>query len=161
MTKATYHGHDQVGAQMTKDILTRMKFPNDVVDVVSDVVKNHMKIKDMNKCKRQSSLRRFFGKKHIDLIVQIADADNKGCEHDKPEGRFDVWELVEKVHAQFDVILPAPIITGEDLIAAGEKPGPAFRDALFHTHNQQLNGCDDKDKLLRSALGFVKQYGKK
>jgi poly(A) polymerase len=37
-------------------------------------------------------------------------------------------------------IRPAPLITGADLIAAGYKPGPQFKDLLTAVEDAQLDG---------------------
>ena len=41
--KITDHGHDRVGAEMTKEILTRLRFPQDEVRLISFLVRDHMK----------------------------------------------------------------------------------------------------------------------
>lgn len=37
-----FYGHDQMGAEMTKEILTRLKFPNAVIDRTANLVRWHM-----------------------------------------------------------------------------------------------------------------------
>lgn len=37
-------------------------------------------------------------------------------------------------------IYPAPLVTGNDLIAAGYTPGPTFRDVLYAVETEQLDG---------------------
>lgn len=37
-------------------------------------------------------------------------------------------------------LAPAPLVTGDDLVAAGLKPGPAFRGVLDRLYDLQLNG---------------------
>jgi len=50
-------------------------------------------------------------------------------------------------------IRPEPLITGDDLIAAGYKPGPMFKDLLMAVEDAQLEGSiSTKDE----ALGLVK-----
>ena len=39
----------------------------------------------------------------------------------------------------FDVINPQPLLTGDDLIAAGFQPGPRFKGLLDHVRDAQLN----------------------
>ena len=51
-----------------------------------------------------------------------------------------------------EAIRPEPLITGEDLIAAGYSPGPAFKEILAAVEDGQLEGrWDSKD----AAMGFV------
>jgi len=51
-------------------------------------------------------------------------------------------------------IRPTPLITGDDLIAAGYAPGPKFREILESVEDAQLEG-----RLLShdAALEFVKR----
>ena len=158
MTKAVFHGHDKVGADMAKQILTRMRFANDVINPVVDIIDSHMKAKDMGKTKKASSLRRFFGKKNIDMIITLVTADENGTQSELKVNEKKIVNVFKEVKERFPDMLPDPIITGEDLIRNNLKPGPAFKFALFHTHNMQLNGCEDKDKLLKAAIGFYKQF---
>jgi poly(A) polymerase len=53
-----------------------------------------------------------------------------------------------------EVLNPQPLITGEDLIAAGLKPGPAFKRILEAARAAQLDGeLRSKDEALRFARG--------
>jgi hypothetical protein len=53
-------------------------------------------------------------------------------------------------------MLPTPIVSGKDLISLGAKPGPAFKFALDRTFDRQLDSDDNKEKLMKAALSFIK-----
>lgn len=41
-----FSGHEEVGARLGREILTRLKYPNDVIDEVAALVRQHMMFKD-------------------------------------------------------------------------------------------------------------------
>ena len=54
-------------------------------------------------------------------------------------------------------IYPKPLVTGDDLIAAGLKPSPLFRDILYMIEDDQLNGVlTDRETALSRALALAK-----
>ena len=51
---------------------------------------------------------------------------------------------------------PPPLVTGDDLVAAGAAPGPAFKTALARAYDEQLEGrLTDKPQALRYAMGLL------
>ena len=53
-----------------------------------------------------------------------------------------------------EIMRPAPLLTGNDLIAAGYAPGPRFKEILSAVEDEQLEGrlCTRED-----AMQFVEQ----
>ncbi|HLK07956.1 MAG TPA: CCA tRNA nucleotidyltransferase, partial [Candidatus Angelobacter sp.] len=51
-------------------------------------------------------------------------------------------------------IRPQPLITGADLIAAGYKPGPAFKELLTAVEDAQLDG---KISTKEEAMELVRE----
>ena len=50
-------------------------------------------------------------------------------------------------------IYPKPLVTGDDLIAAGYKPSPAFRDVLYAIETEQLDGkLTTREQALQRAF---------
>jgi len=61
-----------------------------------------------------------------------------------------------------DEIYPKPLVTGDDLIAAGLKPSPMFRDVLYAIETEQLDGkLTDRTVALERALAFAKSADEK
>ena len=154
---SNFHEHDRVGARMTREILTRMRFPNDVRDSVVELVRMHMTHHDIQKMRRVHKARRLLGRPDIDDILTMGEADTMGTVHLESTFREDrTMESVRAWRDRFPVMLPDPIVTGDVLIAAGGKPGPKFKDALSRTFDQQLNGVTDAGRLTRFALNELK-----
>lgn len=71
-------------------------------------------------------------------------------------GDLSLYEFVrEKLAATPpEAIRPAPLLTGDDLIAAGYAPGPRFKEMLRAVEDAQLEGAlSNKD----AALEFVRR----
>ena len=49
-----------------------------------------------------------------------------------------------------------PYMMGKDLVAAGEKPGPQFTDALAYAHKLRLAGIP-KEEQLKQTLGYLRK----
>ncbi len=53
-------------------------------------------------------------------------------------------------------IYPKPLVTGDDLIVAGYKPSPVFREVLYQIETEQLDGVlTDREKALQRAFVFM------
>lgn len=77
---ATFYGHDIVGANMTKKILTRLKFPNKIVDQVSHLVRHHLFVYDIGKV-TEAGVRRLLkrvGKENFQDLLKLRMAERLG-----------------------------------------------------------------------------------
>lgn len=73
--------HDDVGVDMATRYLKDLKFSNDEIKCISEAIKYHMSFKQMSSFK---SIRRFLRKidmDNLDLMVNVAKADHKGCHY--------------------------------------------------------------------------------
>jgi poly(A) polymerase len=67
---------------------------------------------------------------------------------------------VAKLEADFEElskveVAPAPLITGDDLVAEGFRPGPLFRRILDAVYDAQLEGrVGTRDEALTLARGM-------
>jgi hypothetical protein len=53
-------------------------------------------------------------------------------------------------------LAPAPFVTGDDLVALGQAPGPAFRPLLNRAYDAQLNGTfADRGAALRAVRAWL------
>ena len=107
---------------------------------VAELVGQHMRFQDVQKMKL-SRLRRFLGQADFDLHLALHKADCLGC-----HGLLGNYEFCMEHIRQFaaesaqEALLPPPILTGDDLIALGLKPGPVFRQLLEAAREEQLEG---------------------
>ncbi len=131
-----FSGHDEVGAQMTREILARLKYPNDLIDSVVSLVAQHMRFADAPRM-RESRFRRFVRQPGFDTLVDLHRLDLLAA--DRP------LTSLEQVRNRRDAIpaeqlRPVPLANGDDLIALGAKPGPRFGAILRQLEDEQLEG---------------------
>jgi hypothetical protein len=56
-----------------------------------------------------------------------------------------------------EVVAPAPLVTGDDLVAAGFRPGPVFRRILDAVYDAQLEGrVGTREEGMEMARGMIK-----
>lgn len=135
-------------------ILERLKFSRAEMHHILALAENLPRfaaIQDMS----TSALKRFFRlprfEDHLELArihAVASDADLSGYGY--ASERYLGWTRAE--------IAPSPLITGEDLIAIGYRPGPLFKEILTRVEDRQLEGqLSSRDQ----ALDFVRaEYGK-
>jgi len=155
-----FHTHDIVGANLTSEILVRMKFSNDIVNRVTNLVKMHMNIHNLLVMKDIAKIRKLLGKSDFHLMKILGFCDTIGSSKNGKIPNFEEAEnfvkKVDELIEQFGCELPLPIINGNNLIEAGFKPGPEFKRALDIAFNEQLRGISKKQKLLNQSISFLK-----
>jgi poly(A) polymerase len=131
-----FNGHVEVGLAVARTILSRLRFSGEDAAQILALIQHHMQFGDVTKMK-QSTLKRFLRLQHFEEHLALHRADclssHGGLEtYDFARQRFE--ELGE------EQIRPTPVLTGDDLIAAGYRPGPEFRAMLTLAEDAQLEG---------------------
>lgn len=132
--KMRFYAHDQVGTKMAEKILQRLRFSNEVIEAVLPAVRLHMSFKDAQKM-RLSTLRRMMARPTFEDELELHRVDC-GSSH----GMLDNYYFLQQKQEEFAnmPLIPPPLITGEDLIALGLKPGPMFGKILQRVKDAQL-----------------------
>ncbi len=131
-----FNGHEHVGAEMTENILRRLKFSNQEIQSASEMVRHHMAFKDAPNM-RLSKLRRFMARETFPEEMELHRVD---CQ--SSHGSLDIHSFLQTRLEEFsnEPVIPPRLLKGSDLIAIGWKPGPQFRDVLETAQNRQLEG---------------------
>ena len=77
---STFHGHEIVGARMTKKILENLKFPREIVEKVTHLVRYHLFYYNVGEV-TEAGVRRFIsrvGVEHIDDLMKLRQSDRIG-----------------------------------------------------------------------------------
>jgi poly(A) polymerase len=149
-----FDGHAEVGTKMAEEICRRFRLSNEDTDQVLSLVANHMRFGDVMKMK-DSTLKRFFRLPKFEEQLELHRLDCSSSHRD-----LSLYEFAkEKYHAlPEEQIRPTPLITGDDLIAAGYNPGPQFKDLLTAVEDAQLNGSiSTKQEAMGLVQGIVEQ----
>jgi len=131
-----FNGHDALGATMTEDILRRLKYPNQVVHDVVFMVSRHMQFMHVQQM-RTAKLKRFMSAPTFPFELELHRVDCASS-----NGFTDNLEFLieqEQVFAA-EPLIPPPLLTGQDLIGLGLRPGPAFKEILEAAQTEQLEG---------------------
>jgi poly(A) polymerase len=128
--------HDEVGTAMAAEICRRFRLSNDETDQVCALVANHMRFANITRMK-ESTLKRFFRLPRFEEHLELHRLDCMGSHRG-----LDLYDFArEKLRSlPAEQIRPAPLITGDDLIAAGYHPGPLFKEVLSAVEDAQLDG---------------------
>ena len=131
-----FDGHAEVGTAMAEEICQRFRLSNEEKAQVSALVANHMRFADVTRM-RESTLKRFFRLPRFDEHLQLHRLDCLASHCDLGLYEFTLEKLRNMTKEQ---IRPAPLLTGDDLIAAGYRPGPHFKELLTAVEDGQLDG---------------------
>jgi poly(A) polymerase len=132
--KIHFYGHEKVGADMAEKILQRLKFPNRQTEEIVACVRNHMQFKDVKQM-RKATLRRLLLRETFPLELELHRLDCLGSFGDLEHFNFLVEQAEELKHQP--QIRP-PLLTGNDLIALGIKPGKELGALLREIRELQL-----------------------
>ncbi len=131
-----FDGHVEEGVRLAHGILERLRFSREESEQVEALVANHMRFAHVSEM-RESTLKRFMRlprfEEHLELHRLDALASHRHLDH---------YEFVRRKREEFAVegLKPPPLITGDDLIEMGYRPGPVFSQILNAVEDAQLEG---------------------
>jgi tRNA nucleotidyltransferase (CCA-adding enzyme) len=121
--------HEEVGADMARERLNQLRYPNERVDRITDLVAHHM----YPPFSTLKGARKFVNRvgPHAEDLMDIREADQEGKGYGREPDVNQQRQLVQQVRevqAPTDVSMLA--INGSDLIDAGITPGPQMGEIL-------------------------------
>lgn len=131
-----FDNHVEVGVKIAEKICLQMRFSNDETEQILALVDNHMRFMDAMKMK-QSTLKRFLRLPEFDEHMALHRAD---CLASHRHLATYEWIREKQKETPPENMRPSPLVTGDDLIAAGHVPGPKFREILTAVEDAQLEG---------------------
>jgi poly(A) polymerase len=143
-----FDGHVDVGVKIAEEICRRLRFSNDDTDQILALVDNHMRFAHVQQMK-ESTFKRFVRMPRFDEHLQLHRMD---CE--ASHGNLTSYNFTREKMASMPpaAMRPVPLITGDDLIAIGYRPGPQFTKILSAVEDGQLEG---RLKTKNEAVAFV------
>jgi len=130
-----FNNHCEVGARMALRICDRLRFTNKQMESVTQLVRDHLKFKDLPQM-RPATLKRFLRQEGFEEHLELHRLDCLGSHRN-----LDLWRLSRDylTHLKSEEIRPVPLISGDDLIALGYRPGPIFKEILKAVEDAQLD----------------------
>jgi poly(A) polymerase len=144
-----FDNHVEVGVKMAEEICQSLHFSNDDTAQILSLVENHMRFGHVGRMK-ESTLKRFLRLPEFDQHMALHRADCLASHRN-----LSTYEFLKQKQQEIpaEKIRPTPLVTGDDLIAAGHRPGPKFREILNAIEDAQLEGrLASRD----AALEFVR-----
>jgi poly(A) polymerase len=131
-----FDGHVEVGVKMAQEILHRLRFSNDDTEQILALVANHMRFADVQKMK-ESTFKRFV---RLPDFAEHMELHRIDCQ--ASHGDLTCYQFTRETMSSIppEAIRPKPLVTGDDLIAAGYMPGPRFKEILDAVEDGQLEG---------------------
>ncbi len=131
-----FDGHVEVGVKIAEKICERLRFSNDDTEQTLALVDNHMRFGQVTRMK-ESTFKKFLRMPKFEEHLALHRADSLAS-----HGNLSTYELIEEKLTEIppENIHPAPLVTGDDLIASGYAPGPRFREILEAVEDAQLEG---------------------
>jgi poly(A) polymerase len=148
-----FDGHVELGEQIGRDILNRLRFSNAEIDQVIALIANHMRFSHVHQM-RESTLKRML---RLDRFEEHLELHRLDCS--SSHGHLENYEFAKTKFEQLapQELRPARLVTGDDLIAAGYAPGPDFSRMLEAAEDAQLEARiqskEDGLELVRSTFG--------
>ncbi|MCR4790525.1 MAG: HD domain-containing protein [Treponemataceae bacterium] len=131
--KHTFLGHEKFSSEISRKILTRLKFPNSQIDYICHLVEMHMF--NYESSWSDAAVRRFIvkaGKECIPDLFDLRMADMFGKNNERTQTADGRWnekllEFKERIDRNLEeniaLSLKSLAVNGKDLIEAGIQPG--------------------------------------
>ncbi len=145
-----FYGHEKIGADMSQEILNRLRFPKKEIDETVATVRQHMQFKDVKQM-RKATLRRLLLRDTFPLELELHKLDCLGSHRSLEHYDFLVEqakELDKQPHIR------PPLLNGRDLMELGMQSGPEMGTLLNEIREKQLS---DELTNKREAKAWVKK----
>ena len=131
-----FNGHEGVSSEISMKIMQRLRFSNEVIDAVIPAVRLHMSFKDVPNM-RVATLKRMMARPTFEEELELHRVDCLAS-----HGMLDNHATLVARREEFGraPLIPAPLISGHDLITLGWKPGKTFAEVLQSVQTRQLEG---------------------
>jgi poly(A) polymerase len=145
-----FDGHVEVGVKMAEDICQRLRFSSDDTEQILALVDNHMRFAHVPRMS-ESTLKKFLRLPRFEEHVELHRLDCRASHGDLTTYNFTREKLAS---IPKEAIRPAPLLSGDDLIAAGYQPGPRFKEILGAVEDGQL---EERLRSREEAMEFVRR----
>jgi poly(A) polymerase len=145
-----FHEHDRVGAEMAEKILRRLRFSNEEIARVVLCVAEHMRFQFVKEM-RPAKLKRILARETFPVELELHRIDCATSHRN-----LENYEFLKAKAAELpaEVIRPAPLVTGHDLLALGLSPGPMVGQILREAEELQL---EERLRGREDALEWARQ----
>lgn len=128
--------HARVGAEMSQEILNRLRFDRPTRERIVESVANHLRFFDVRPM-RASTLRRFMARDNFEEELELHRLDCLAG-----SGDLSNWQFVTQKKEEFarEPLPEPPLLRGRDLLRMGFAPGPKIGEILEEVEERRLEG---------------------
>lgn len=156
---AHYKTHEIVGADMARDILTRLKLPVKLIDTVVEIIKKHMVLYKDIIDKKFNKLLSEMGYDNLWRLIEHSIADNSSKNDEVVSTENDLNERLKRaVEKQMQVTVNDLAVNGKDLIElgfTGKEIGEIKKELLDKYLSEEIQ--NEKEEMVE----YVKEKYKK
>lgn len=166
----TFYNHETLSAEIAGKILTRLKFPNNIVNSVCHLVKQHMFFYESSWT--DAAVRRFIARvqlENLDQLFALRVADVYGMHnvpvrlHDSETGKnlCELKKRIEKVLKKSTALSIKDLaVNGNDLMTSGIPAGKTMGKILTQLLEAVMEDPEQntKEKLTEIALNLYKKF---
>ena len=145
-----FNDHDIVGQALAEQVLRRLRFSNDQIEQITLCVGGHMRFQHVQSM-RPAKLKRLLARPTFPVEMELHRIDCRAS-----HGKLDNYVFLKTKAAELpaEVIRPAPLVTGHDLLAVGFTPGRRLGAVLAEVAELQL---EDQLQSQAAALAYARQ----
>lgn len=159
---AHFYGHERLGAEKARTILSRLRQPAAFCDEVARLVLHHLRVPSYRSEWTQSAVRRLMYDlgEQLEEALALAEADVRASDPvDLPEFQVRLQELrrrIQEVGEAAELTRMRPLLNGREVMALlGIPPGPRVGQALRFLLNEQIEG---RVTTREQALGALRAW---
>jgi len=160
-----FYQHEDIGANMARDILCHLKFSNGFIDHVSKIVSLHMRVNAYTEAWSNAAVRRLYvdAENVLEDLLDLAIADGSSDRHEPPEivkVRIDhLRERCQQVNVEArQQPLKSPLNGNELMQIFNRNAGPWLSPIKQHLQNLVIEGAlnsNDKQSAIKAAKLFL------
>ncbi len=156
--------HEAAGEIPTRNFLTKMGTPHEMIEAVVPLVREHLKPCQLHKVRDEisdSTIKRLANRVCIEQLCHVAEADFLGRTTEDAKTGIDpsvLWLKKEAERLSVTKEGPSAILMGRHLLDLKIAPGPKMGKILHAAYEAQLDG---EFADLENALAWLKLYESK
>ncbi len=159
-----FHGHDNLGAEKAAYLCRRFRLSRETEKAVVRVIQQHMRLFNLSTPggPSRNAIHRYcrdLGDALPESLL-LAQADARATYEIMPKEKFTDTEkpmalVLDYYYTRFLKVEERLLVSGDDLISIGLKPGPRFREILEDIKEQQAEGIL---KTRHEALDYLERF---
>lgn len=152
--RITAYRHPQTGVPLARRQMERLTSHTRLIQYVTNMVEMHMRpnMLAMDHSKKKKTRAMFYASVCPEDLILLSRADATGkC--DEPYDERLAGFLEERL-ADYRARMAMPMLTGQDLLDAGLRPGPQFSEMLERARELHFSGIEPKNALAQILRSF-------